>query len=89
MTFRPERGGCGKRKLIFLRSSHGSSTATSLRRSICFSFDLAREAIEALAPKRSTNFCRWAISRCWFLKSAACCSLRASFSVQEVVVVAV
>ena len=38
----------------------------------CRLFASAREAIEALAPKRSTNYCRWAISRCWFLKAAAC-----------------
>jgi hypothetical protein len=76
----PERGGLGNLKWMRFRSSWGSSTATASRRSICFSLDLAREAMEALAPKRSTNFWRWAISRCWFLKAAACCSLRASFS---------
>jgi hypothetical protein len=66
-TLRPERGGWGNLKLMRADPPSGSSTATSFRRSICFSFDLAREAIEALAPKRSTNFWRWAISRCWFL----------------------
>ena len=42
----------------------------------------------ALAPKRSTKRCRWAISRCWFLKSGALLLPARLFFGEVVVVVA-
>ena len=54
-TLSPDRGGCGNRNEMRRISSSGASIATSLSRSICFSFDLALDASEAFAPNRSTN----------------------------------
>jgi len=72
-------GGMADATLETIQSIGKTVTDDSIR-----ALDLrSREAIEAFAPKRSTNFWRWAISRCWFLKAASCCSLRASFSCRK------
>jgi len=70
-------------------SASGASMASARMCAICFSFDLAREAREALAPKRSMKRWRWATSRCWFLEGGELLGFAGLAQPEEVIVVAV
>src|SRR5258708_15811759 len=56
-----------------VKSALASMGATFSMRSICLTRLCACLALEALALKRSMNFCRWAILSCW-RSNEACCS---------------
>ena len=64
MTVRPGVGGCGKRTRSDL-SPRGVSTFSASRRAMRFSMLWASDALDALAPKRSTKRCMRAISFAW------------------------
>ena len=52
---------------LHARERHNDGELESQIKTMETAFRMQREAMDAFAPKRSTNFCRCAISRCWFL----------------------